>query len=42
MQINDLIKVRLSTGIYSFYKQSHICPSLFQFTIKAKQKQDTE
>ena len=42
MQINNLIKVRLSTGIYSFYKQFLIFPSLFQFTIKLKQKQETE
>ena len=29
MQINNLRKVRLSTGIYSVYKQLHICTSLF-------------
>ena len=38
MQINNLIKNRLSTGIYTFYKQFHICPSLFQYTIKPKKK----
>ena len=42
MQLNSLIKATLSTGFTLFYKQFHICLSLFQFTIKPKQKQETE
>ena len=36
MQINNLIKARLSTGIYTFYKQSPFVPAYFNLQTKTK------
>ena len=37
MRINNLIKARLSTGIYTFYKQSHL-PQLISIYNQTKTK----
>ena len=41
MEINNQIKIGLSTGIYSLYEYFHIYSNLFKFTIKPRQKQET-
>ena len=41
MQINNLIKARLSTSIYTFYKSSHLSQLISIYT-QTKQKQETE
>ena len=38
MQINNLIKVRLSTCIYSFYKQFHVLSQLISIYNQIKTK----